>query len=106
VQRAVTSPTLVEHRSAKDVVAMLSALDAGHADRAVAIAARRVVASGWRSVAPMRLVATLDTPAKRAAYAAALLVPLPRSFEEPHLRRYLRQPDETRADERAHERND
>ena len=106
VLRAVTSPTLVEHRSAKDVVAMLSALDAGHADRAVGIAVRRVVASGWRSVAPMRLVATLDTPAKRAAYAAALLVPLPRSFEEPHLRRYLRQPDETRADERAHERND
>ena len=106
VLRAVTSPTLVEHRSAKDVVAMLSALDAGHADRAVAIAARRIVASGWRSVAPMRLVATLDTPVKRAAYAAALLVPLPRSFEEPQLLRYLRQPDETRADERAHERND
>lgn len=106
VLRAVASPTLVEHGSAEDIVAMLTALDAGLADRAVAIATRRIVASGWRPAAPVRVVAALNTSEKRAAYAAALLVPLPRSFEETQLQRYLRLPDDPRDDARGHERID
>ncbi len=106
VLRAVTAPSRVEQRASKDVVTMLAALEAGQTERVTSIATRRLRASGWRPVAPVRIVTKLHTPVQRAAYAAALLLPLPRDFETRCLQRYIRTLNEPDNPGLPPERND
>jgi CRISPR-associated protein Csx17 len=105
VLRAVVTPTLVSHTSHEDVLAILGALASRNAGRAVEVATRRLRASGWRPLAPVRVVHLGDPN----AYAAALLVPMPRTVATRLTQRSLRpldNPRETARIESAHERNE